>query len=197
MQSALPCAKGTCASCEPRRAMRTVMHNNQAMRKKDQEITDFQALEDIIRRSQVCRVAMTTDGIPYVVPLCFGYQDRTLYFHTAQEGRKIDILRENPQICVEFDLDYEVVPREAACKWGIRYRSVIGSGRAEFIEDPHAKEAALQVIMQHYGKDQGAFTFSPNSLQRTLIIQVYLDHLSGKMSGYAPAGSSAEASQAL
>jgi nitroimidazol reductase NimA-like FMN-containing flavoprotein (pyridoxamine 5'-phosphate oxidase superfamily) len=62
---------------------------------------------------------MSADGQPYIVPVCFGYDDGTLYFHSATAGRKLDVLRKNNAVCVEFDVDCEVVKAENACKWGI------------------------------------------------------------------------------
>jgi len=45
------------------------------MRRNEKEITEESAIEGIIRQSLVCRLAVS-DGIqPYVVPLCFGYED--------------------------------------------------------------------------------------------------------------------------
>ena len=90
------------------------------MRRKDREIIEIQAIEEIIRRSLVCRLGLSDEnGIPYIVPLCFGYHDRTVYFHTAQEGKKLDILQKNDRVCVEFDIDQEIVHGQNACDWGI------------------------------------------------------------------------------
>lgn len=153
------------------------------MRRKDKEITDIQEIEEIIRRSLVCRLALSDDGIPYVISLCFGYEDHTLYFHAAGEGKKLAILRKNNQVCVEFDIDQELVRGTKACDWGMKYRSVIGFGRATVLNDLEGKNAALQVIMRQYG-DQENFEFSAKLLQKTAIIKVDIEQLSGKVAGY-------------
>ena len=45
---------------------------------------------------------------PYVIPVSFGMEvlDHTavIYFHSAQQGLKPDLLRANPHVCVEGDL---------------------------------------------------------------------------------------------
>ena len=56
------------------------------MRRKEKEITDKTAMESIILKSSVCRLALSEENRPYIVPLCFGYEDDTLYFHSAREG---------------------------------------------------------------------------------------------------------------
>ncbi len=65
------------------------------MRRNDSEITDRKDIDGIIRRCRVCRLAMCDGSQPYIVPLSFGYDGSFLYFHTAREGRKIDIIKRN------------------------------------------------------------------------------------------------------
>ena len=60
------------------------------MRRKDREINDKFAIESIIRKASVCRLAMVDGNRPYIVPLCFGYQGDALYFHSANVGKKLD-----------------------------------------------------------------------------------------------------------
>ena len=53
---------------------------------------DGAAIEEVIARAPVCRLALSDNGEPYVVPMNFGYSDGVLYFHGAPNGRKIDII---------------------------------------------------------------------------------------------------------
>ncbi|MFC1532217.1 pyridoxamine 5'-phosphate oxidase family protein [Thermodesulfobacteriota bacterium] len=63
------------------------------MRRKEKEITKKSEIEAVINKALVCRVGLSDNNFPYIVPLCFGYQDNTIYIHGALEGRKIDILK--------------------------------------------------------------------------------------------------------
>lgn len=101
------------------------------------------------------RVAMSAEGYPYGVPLCFGYKDRTLYFHTGLKGKKLETLRKNPRVCFEMDIAVEVKEAGGACKWGVTYQSVIGYGRIRTVQDPEEKRKGLDVIMFHYGRMEG------------------------------------------
>lgn len=152
------------------------------MRREDQEITDIAAIEGIIRKAQVCRLALSEHGRPYIVPLCFGYKDNTLYFHSAREGKKLDIIRKNNNICFEIDTDLELVRGKKACNCSMKYRSVIGFGRAEFIEDIEPKCRALDIIMQNYF--EGLFRYPEESIQNTVIIKVEIESMTGKKLGY-------------
>ena len=150
------------------------------MRRKEREITDRAVIEDIIRQSSVCRLAMSEDNNPYIVPLCFGYKDNALYFHTGRKGGKLHILAKNNRVCFEFDIIHEVVKSEEPCKWGMRYVSVIGFGKAFMIEDLALKRRALDIIMQHY--DGTSFTYNEEAIHKAAIIQVEIKHMTGRKS---------------
>lgn len=150
------------------------------MRRKDKEIADRAEMESIIRESTICRLALADNEQPYIVPLSFGYKDNSLYFHSAAEGKKIDILRKNQNVCFEFDAGSEIKTGKAACEWGMKYRSVIGFGNASFLEDPDSKQAALDIIMQQYSDK--SFAYSEKILKKTLVIKVEITHMTGKLS---------------
>jgi nitroimidazol reductase NimA-like FMN-containing flavoprotein (pyridoxamine 5'-phosphate oxidase superfamily) len=152
------------------------------MRRKEQEITDRAAIESIIAKSTVCRLALSTNDRPYIVPLCFGYADNALYFHTAREGKKIDILKKNNRVCFEVDCDHELVTDETPCKWSMKYRSVVGAGTASFIDDPESKRKALDIVMRHYAGQPSEY--SPVNTDKMLIIKVEIESMTGKYSGW-------------
>jgi nitroimidazol reductase NimA-like FMN-containing flavoprotein (pyridoxamine 5'-phosphate oxidase superfamily) len=150
------------------------------MRRYEKEIKDRAAIDSIIRRSQVCRLGLSDNGQPYVVPLCFGYDGKVLYFHCAKEGRKLDILRRNDRVCFEFDVVAGLVEADQACNWGIRYQSVIGFGTAQVIEDVAQKRTALTRLMAQYSRQ--AFVFPPETLTRIVVVKIEIDSLTGKQS---------------
>jgi nitroimidazol reductase NimA-like FMN-containing flavoprotein (pyridoxamine 5'-phosphate oxidase superfamily) len=153
------------------------------MRRKDREITDFSEIEEIIKKGQICRIGLCENGVPYVVPLCYGYEDRTLYFHCALEGRKLDIIRRNNNVCFEVETDVEFIKHEtAACKWGFKYRSVIGFGKASFVEGLEEKLKAYSVMMGCYSEKK--FQFDEEEVNRSAIIRIDIEKLTGKRSGY-------------
>lgn len=151
------------------------------MRRTDKEITDRIKIESIIQRSVVCRLGMLDKNRPYIVPLCFGYKENTLYFHSANKGRKIDILKKNNTVCFEFDIDYEPIKADNPCEWGIIYKSVIGFGKAYLVNDFKAKCAALDIIMQQYSDE--TFEYPKTKIKNTLVIKVEIEHMTGKQSG--------------
>jgi len=152
------------------------------MRKKEQEITNRSEIDGIIRESKICRLALCDGDKPYIVPVNFGYKNNSLYIHSAPEGKKIDIIKKNPNICFEFDLLHEIVEADKACNWSIRYKSVIGYGLAYLVENNEDKIDALKILMNQYSEKP--FTFSENSVKKTAIIKIFINNLYGKKSGY-------------
>ena len=148
------------------------------MRKQEREIKDRKVIDDIIRRCRVCRLAMCDGGLPYVVPLNFGYDGSFLYFHSAPRGRKIDIINKNNRVCFEFDILHDIINSEQACKWSAKYESVIGSCKAEILDDTEDKKEALQWIMRQYGS--GANDFPEEILKKTFIFRVLILEINGK-----------------
>jgi nitroimidazol reductase NimA-like FMN-containing flavoprotein (pyridoxamine 5'-phosphate oxidase superfamily) len=150
------------------------------MRRSDKEITDKKAIEDIILRSAVCKLAMCDKNMPYIVPLCFGFKNNTLYFHSAPKGKKIEILKKNPDVCFEFEILTQVIKSAKACKWGMKYRSVIGFGKASFIDDNDLKRQAFDIIMSQYA--DGSFIYEDALLTSAVIIKVDIHSMTGKQS---------------
>jgi len=143
---------------------------------------DRDDIDAIMRKARVCRLGLCDEGKPYVVPVCFGYDGGALYFHSSPRGRKMDVLRGNPDVCFEVDVDVELIPADEACGWSVRYRSVIGFGRAVAIDDPQEKREALTILMRQYA--DGEFVFSEDGLARAAVVRIEIDGITGKSSGY-------------
>jgi nitroimidazol reductase NimA-like FMN-containing flavoprotein (pyridoxamine 5'-phosphate oxidase superfamily) len=148
------------------------------MRRNKDEINDRTAIDAIIRQCRVCRLWLSDGEEPYIVPLCFGYDGEALYFYSALEGRKIDILRKNNRVCADFDIPGEMKEEEQGCKWGIKYRSVIGFGTAEMLDDREAKLKALKILMAQYSDKE--YAFPDDVVTKTAIIKVVIARITGK-----------------
>ncbi len=153
------------------------------MRRSNREVTELTELIEIINGCKVCRLAMVDNGQPYVVPLNFGYRLNdsviTIFLHCANEGRKMDILKQNNQVCIEMDQMKELLRGEKGCDYSCYFESFIGTGQVVFLDDAAAKAQALQAIMkQQTGRDD--FSFEQHLLDQTVVIAVELIRYSGK-----------------
>lgn len=152
------------------------------MRRKDREITDSQTIRSIIEHCYVMRVALCADNIPYLVAVNFGYEEtaqgRCFFFHSAHEGRKIDLLRQNPHVAFELDYDHALISAEKAVEYSYAYQSIIGEGLAEIVTDTNEKIRLLELFMlKQSGKN---FTITPAEAEMTSICRIHVTALSAK-----------------
>ena len=152
------------------------------MTRRELEITDKAEIKDILDRSKVLHLAMIDKDEPYVLAMNYGYtleNDKlTLYMHGATSGRKVDILRVNPKVCFEMDVDVTPFEGKVACQYGMAYSSIIGKGKAVFIEDVEEKEAAMTILMKtQTGKD---FEFNDRLVSIVSVIKIEVDEYTAK-----------------
>lgn len=153
------------------------------MRRKDREITDPAEIRQIILGSHCCRLGFCDGDEAYIVPLNFGYEEtegkRIFYFHSAREGRKIDLIRAGG--CVGFELDTNFVPHpaEKACEFSAGFQSVIGSGRARLVEDEAGKRHGLQCILEHLS-NKADWDFPREMVEAVAVIKLEVEALSCK-----------------
>ena len=63
----------------------------------------------------------------------------------------------------------------------MKYRSVIGFGKASFVDDLEEKKKGLDAIMEHYAGR--SFDYPEPALKETTIIKVEIESMTGKQSG--------------
>ena len=173
------------------------------MRRKDREVLGDENIAKIIEQCTTCHVAMVDDanaGMPYVIPLSFGYSLEggvlELYFHCAHVGKKLDCIRKNPNVafsmCVENRIE---IHEDVYCKSGRFYASVVGQGKAEIIEDITEKCRGLSLLMkrQAAGAQQATssaqcsqsaaphkFEFTPEQAASVTVLKITSTNFTGK-----------------
>jgi len=152
------------------------------MNRKEKEIIEKSDIEAVIQKALVCRIGLSCGNIPYVVPVCFGYEPGVIYAHGSPEGKKNDLVKKNPNVCFEFDIDAEIVNSKTPCGWTMKYKSVIGFGAAFFLENPDEKRRALKVIAGQYS-DQSC-RFPDSAVNATAVIKIEISSMTGKQSGF-------------
>lgn len=153
------------------------------MRRKDREIVDENRIAKIISQCHCCRLAFCNDGGPYIVPLNFGFEQQgkqfVFYFHSAQEGRKIELIRQGNPVGFELDTNYQLKEAKNACGYTAKFQSVIGTGTIEFITDLKDKAYALNQLMFHStGKKD--WEFSEKNLNSVTVFKLMVKELSCK-----------------
>ena len=153
------------------------------MRRKDREIKDFSKIDEIISRCHCCRLGFNDNGQVYIVPLNFGYmlenRKYIFYFHGAKEGRKINLIKENPYVGFELDTNYKLNISDNACGYSARFQSIIGNGTVSLVEDIEEKKKGLIEIMKH-NTEKAEWSFSEEMLNSVCVFKLVAENLSCK-----------------
>lgn len=153
------------------------------MRRIERKIEDINEILKIFKKTGVLRIALCDEGLPYIVPMNFSWEkvgdDIFIYLHCANEGKKLDIIRKNNNVCFELDNPIEIVGKEQACTWTQKYESVIGFGKVNFINDFETKTKSLDLMMTKYGYDKKP-EYSEKMLERVQVLKINVESLTGK-----------------
>lgn len=147
-------------------------------------IEERQQIDEIINKNQICYIGLINqEGLPYVIPMNFGYADDVIYLHSAQEGGSVEALKENPNICITFCSEPTLVYQneEVACSYRMKGSSVVCHGKVVFENDPQEKIKALDIIMRQYTDKQ--FTYSDPAVHNVLVWKVVIEKISTKVFG--------------
>lgn len=152
------------------------------MTRRELEVTDLNEIKEILDKSKIIHVAMVDEGGPYMVAMNYGYtmEDGKLsfYVHGATKGRKIDVMRANPNVFVEIECDVIPFDGDVPCQYGMAYASVMGKGKAVMLETPEEKMEALSILMKtQTGKD---FTFNEKLVSIVSVIRIDIEEYTAK-----------------
>ena len=154
-----------------------------SMRRKEKEVTDRSELVRVITEARHVTIAMCDIDGPYLVTVTHSYDEErnAIYFHCAQAGRKVDILRRDGRVWGQalIDLGYA----EGSCDH--LYQTTQFRGRVTFVEDPEEKRHALRTMIMKNEPDADV-VFSRQVTDETVrtvgIGRIDIDLMTGKRS---------------
>lgn len=151
------------------------------MRRRDREVTDFQEIISIMEKCDVCRLGLRDGEGVYILPLNFGMKTcgtkAELFFHSAMEGKKVELLAKNPCVSFEMDCEHQLALDEEKGRCTMYYESVMGHGRIETVPDEE-KIDALRTLMAHYRNPD--FPFGTQSVPRTYVYKLTVEDMTAK-----------------
>lgn len=148
------------------------------MRKAEREIKDRDEIEALLREANLVYLGLWDGEQVYVVPLNYGYRGNALYVHSALEGRKIDLLKRHPQVSFTITVRQGIIEGEKGCAWSNAFCSLMGTGKAVFLEGLEAKTDGLNALMAQFtDKPQ---EYSDEVIAKTAVIRIDIEELTGK-----------------
>ena len=142
--------------------------------KRERQVTDPEQIIHILDTAKVLHLGLAVNNEPYVVPMNYGYTMEdgklVLYLHSALQGKKLDMMRANPNVFFEIDCDLMPFEGRVPCQYGLVYSSIMGRGTAQIVEDVEEKKQAMTILMKtQTGKD---FTFEDRLVSIVAVIRI-------------------------
>jgi len=147
----------------------------QGMTKRERQITDEKQILQILDTAKVLHLGLAVNNEPYVVPMNYGFclenGKLTVYLHSALKGKKLDMIRENPNVFFEIDCDMQPFGEgDIPCQYGMVYSSIMGKGKATIVEDVNEKMQAMSALMKT--QTQKEFTFNERLVSIVAVIRI-------------------------
>lgn len=135
----------------------------------------------ILKKCDVCRIALNGGDYPYILPLNYGLDVQKdaveLYFHGAMEGTKYDLIRADNRASFEVDCGHTLFLDEEHGNCTMEYESVVGRGHIEMVPEEE-KERALRILMRQYRRED--FLYNPAVVPRTQVFKLVVEHMTAK-----------------
>jgi nitroimidazol reductase NimA-like FMN-containing flavoprotein (pyridoxamine 5'-phosphate oxidase superfamily) len=152
------------------------------------ELADYGLSEmvDILNRAEVGRMALCDGSMPYLVPLNFLYKDGKIVVHCAWEGKKLDIISNNPNCCFEVDEYIGEVSYHYESQCHLDYDSVLAFGRARIEDNNETKIQLLQLFSEKYNElykkpvSNGGKRFTLEQVSECCCIVIDVSEITGR-----------------
>jgi nitroimidazol reductase NimA-like FMN-containing flavoprotein (pyridoxamine 5'-phosphate oxidase superfamily) len=138
------------------------------------KLSEEEALS-LLRDKRIARLGCVAGNEPYVVPLNYIFNDRSVLSHSLP-GRKLTAMRENPRVCVQVDEIKDL------CSW----KSVIAYGRYEEIIEPAERERALIRLLSSFPKLTPVESLSAEdaAAPAPVVFRIRVDSITGISEGW-------------
>ena len=154
----------------------------QGMTKRERQIFDPAQIKAILDTAKVLHLGLAVDNMPYVVPMNYGYSmeegQLTIYLHSAVRGKKLDMIRANPNVFFEMDCDRIPFEGEMPCQYGLAYSSIMGRGVATIVEDVEEKKKAMSLLMKT--QTEKDFEFQDRLVSAVAVIRIDVSEYTAK-----------------
>ncbi len=149
-------------------------------------------LRAMLHQAPLAFIATASAEQPFVHPNLFWYDEAgaRIYFHTADQGRTRDNIRQNPNVCLCVAELGRLLPAQEALQFSCQYASVMVFGRAHLVQDEGEARRGLQGLLDKYfpqlkpERDYRAIT--AQELARTSVFALQIESWSGKEKRAAP-----------
>ena len=136
----------------------------------------------ILTNGKFAIISMCRNNEPYIVTLSYGYdkEKKSLYFHCAPEGLKLDFLKFNKKVCATIIEDGGYIIGEC----GHEYKSVVFWGDMQIVSDLNEKKHGMNVLLNHLENDDSVIKEkilkSEDFYSKMEILRLDIEQIHGK-----------------
>lgn len=151
-------------------------------RKPERGTYDREFIYNVLDEAFVCHIGFVVDGQPFVVPTNYVRVGDTLFLHGSTASRLMRTLAGGAPFCLSVTILDGIVFAPTASGHAVNYRSVVVMGKAEPVEDPQAKVAAMRDFVNHVIRDRFDLVKPPTEqeMKGTMVLSVPLIEVSAK-----------------
>ena len=152
------------------------------LQKEECAIQDRDEMTRLLKAGRYAVIALCRNNVPYITTLSYGYDEsrHALYFHSAINGLKLEILQENPAVCATVIEDRGYQAGECAHA----YRSVLLFGRMHRCTTLEEKKHGMNIMLEQLEENPEPIRqrslASEKVYQRTAILKLAIDEMTGK-----------------
>jgi nitroimidazol reductase NimA-like FMN-containing flavoprotein (pyridoxamine 5'-phosphate oxidase superfamily) len=147
--------------------------------RRNKRVMSQKESKKLLKKASVGRLGVSWKNQPYVVPLNFVYSKGRIFFHCAEEGKKLDFARRNPNVCFEVDRFLGVKKSVKPCSYSVYYQSVIICGKANVVRSLARKTQILREIFEIYAR-KTAGKFDRGQVAKVKVVEIRVREISGK-----------------
>jgi uncharacterized protein len=147
-----------------------------------------EAIEAILDEALVAHVGFAMEGQPYVIPTMHARVGEHVYFHGSSASRMVRALAAGADACLTVTVLDGLVLARSAVHHSVNYRSVVVLGRAQAIETPTEKMAAIEAFMERLipGRWDEVRPPTEKELKAIQVLALPLNEASAKMRSGPP-----------
>jgi len=153
-------------------------------RKRERGSYERETIDAILDEALIAHLGIVDDdGAPLVIPTLHARSGEVVYCHGSVASRTLRTLASGAPVCLTVTLLDGLVLARAAMHHSANYRSVVLLGRAQNVEDPEEKRAALRAVVEHIvpGRSEEVRGPSESELRATAVLSIPIAEASAKI----------------
>ena len=136
-------------------------------------------MEKLLVEERVGYLGMSNNDKPYVIPMTYGYIRGRIIFHCALKGRKIELIRNNANVCFTVSRHFgEMVSHPQGAECHINSDSVICYGKARIIDDLEERCEVLNAFNRCLQPNAREITLE--EVKHCLAVEIVVDEMTGR-----------------